>query len=67
MLRRLLDSEPTPEIIGALGIIADEDCLILLRRMAERVPGLADCVLDALEASDHPRAAALAATLQAPA
>jgi hypothetical protein len=63
-LRRLLENEPSPAIVAALGRIADEDCLVLLARLARRVPALADAVIDALEASEHPRAAALLESLQ---
>jgi HEAT repeat protein len=66
VLLRLLQESPNPEIIAALAVIADPDCLILLGRLARRVPVLTGAVIDALEASDHPQAAALAAALQDP-
>jgi hypothetical protein len=64
VLCRLLDVAPTGEIIEALGVVADEDGLIRLSRLARHEPGLADAVLDALETSDHRRAAALAARVR---
>ena len=67
LLTRLLHEAPTPEIVWALAGLADEACFILLGRLAQRNPALTGAVIDALEASDHPRAAAIAATLQAPA
>lgn len=66
LLRRLLEEAPAPDIIGAFGRIADEAGLILLGRLAQRIPGLAGAVLDTLEELDHPRAAAIAAALQVP-
>jgi hypothetical protein len=67
LLTRLLRDAPRPELIWALAGIADEAGFILLRRLAEHDPALTSAVIDALEASDHPRAAAIAAMLQAPA
>ena len=61
VLCRLLDAAPNADIIEALGVVVDEDGLIRLSRLAGHEPGLADAVLDALETSDHPRAASLAA------
>jgi HEAT repeats len=65
-LTRLLDEEPAPDIIGAFGGIADEAGLILLGRLAQRIPALAGAVLDTLEDVDHPLAASIAAALQVP-
>ena len=62
----LLDQEPDAEIVEAIGRVADADCLIRLRRTAERCPALIGDVIDALELSDDPRAAALVAQLTAP-
>ncbi|MGB8843709.1 MAG: HEAT repeat domain-containing protein, partial [Aliidongia sp.] len=63
-LTRLLDEDATPDIICALAIIADRDDLIQLGRLAQRTPTLVGSVLDALDSSDHPYAAVIAATLQ---
>ena len=63
----LLDQAPDAEIVEAIGRVADAECLIRLRRTAEYCPSLIDDVIDALEMSDDPRAAALAEQLTAPA
>lgn len=62
----LLDQAPDAEIVEAIGRVADADCLIRLRRTAECFPALIGDVIDALEMSDDPRAAALAEQLTAP-
>jgi hypothetical protein len=64
VLRRLLQDQPLPEIIEAIAPVADEDCIVLLGRVARLVPDRADAVLDALDAIDHPRAQALAASIR---
>jgi hypothetical protein len=64
ILARLLQDEPTPEIVAAFAIVADHDGLVQLQRLARCVPALAEAVVDALDACDHPRAAAVSATLQ---
>jgi hypothetical protein len=66
VLHRLLRDEPAPDIVAALAPIADEEGLVLLRRLAQRAPDLADSVITALETSDHPRAAAIAAAFAVP-
>lgn len=55
----LLRQAPSPDVIEAVTPIADEDCVVLLARLARTRPDLADAALDALEAIDHPRAAPL--------
>ncbi len=62
-LAGLLQRAPSPEVIDAITPIADEDCIVLLARLARTMPGLADAALDALEAIDHPRARQLLASL----
>ena len=59
LLLRLLHEAPTEAVVAALAGVADEECLILLGRLARRVPALAGAVTDALEANDHPDAATL--------
>lgn len=59
----LLQRRPSAEIIEALVPIADEDCVILLGQLARRNTALRSSVLAALEAIDHPRAAAVLAAL----
>jgi hypothetical protein len=63
MLKRLLAQSPTPEVIEALGPIADEEALVLLGRVARRHPHLKDAVLTALESADSPAAATIIASL----
>jgi HEAT repeat protein len=62
-LARLLQQAPSAQVIEAVTPIADEDCVVLLARIARTIPDLADVALDALDAIDHPRAAQLVASL----
>jgi len=64
-LVRLLRDAPTGEIIDAIPKIADEDCVIILGRIARTQPALADAARDALETIDHPRARQALAALTA--
>jgi hypothetical protein len=54
-----LERAPSPDVIEAVTAIADEDCVVLLARLARTMPDLADTALEALEMIDHPRAAQL--------
>jgi hypothetical protein len=63
-LLALLRSDPAEDVIDAIAIVADETCLVLLARIARTMPDLAPAALDALEASDHPRASALLTQLR---
>jgi hypothetical protein len=60
-LKRMLREEPSEEAIDAISTIADEECMVLLGRLARSMPALADAALDALDSIDHARAAAIAA------
>ena len=51
-----LREEPSAEIIDAVVPIADEECAILLGRIARAMPDLSEAALDALDAIDDPRA-----------
>ncbi|MCE3250747.1 MAG: uncharacterized protein K0R41_4572, partial [Geminicoccaceae bacterium] len=62
-LAGLLQRAPSPEVIDAVTPIADEDCTVLLARIARTMPDLAEAALDALEIVDHPRAAQLLVAL----
>jgi HEAT repeat protein len=64
-LARLLRAAPSPEVIDAIVGVADEECIILLGRVARTQPGLAGPALDALEMIDHPRARRMAAAVAA--
>jgi HEAT repeat protein len=64
-LARLLRDAPSPEVIEAVPGIADEDCVILLGRIARTRPALADAAREALEMIDHPRARQVTAAMTA--
>jgi hypothetical protein len=64
MLARLLREEPSEEVIDAVSPIADEECMVLLGRIARSAPPLSDVALDTLEGIDHPRASAIAAAIR---
>jgi HEAT repeat protein len=64
VLAKLLREEPSVEVIESVAPIADEECMILLGRIARALPRLADATRDALESIDHPRADAIAASVQ---
>ena len=55
-LVRLLREAPSAEVVDAVTALADEDCVVLLGRIARTVPDLEDVSIDALEAIDNPRA-----------
>ena len=52
---------PTLDVIDAVTAVADEECMILLARIARTVPQLAEASRAALDAVDHPRAQQLIA------
>lgn len=58
-----LREAPSPEVVEALATVADEDCIVLLGRLARQDATLRTTVLAALDAIDHPRAATVAAGL----
>lgn len=64
MLAALLRESPSEEVIDAASRIADGECVVLLGRVARRMPNLADAVCEALESVDHPQAAAAAARIR---
>ncbi|HET6518741.1 MAG TPA: HEAT repeat domain-containing protein [Geminicoccaceae bacterium] len=64
-LTRLLRDAPSPEVIESIPGIADEDCIVLLGRLARTRPTLAGAALDALRLINHPRARQIAAALDA--
>jgi len=64
MLLSLLREEPSEEVIEAVSSIADEDCVVLLGKIARSAPELSDAALDALEGMDHPRAGAIATAIR---
>jgi hypothetical protein len=62
-LIRLLGTGPSPQVIDAVAPVADEDCVVLLARIARTKPGIARAARDALDRIDHPRAAQVLAAL----
>ena len=65
MIKNLLRQAPSPDVIEAAVSIADEECVVLLGRIARTAPALADIALEALESIDHPRAESIAASVRA--
>lgn len=63
-LVRLLRDAPSEAVIDSVSSIADEQCIVLLGRIARSMPTLADAALDSLESIDHPRAGAIAAGIR---
>ncbi len=63
-LARWLREEPSAELIDAVVAVADEDCAVLLGRIARTMPDLRDQALDALDAIEHPRAGRIAAAIR---
>lgn len=59
-LKRLLAETPSTRVIEAVPSIADEECIVLLGRVARSAsPELAAAARDALDATEHPLAARL--------
>ena len=56
ILIRLLQEAPNAEMIDATPAVADEECCVLLGRIARDRPPLASLALDALNAIENPRA-----------
>jgi hypothetical protein len=57
VLKHALHQAPSVPVIEAVPPIADEECIVLLGRIAGAMPDMADAALDAIEAIDHPFAA----------
>ena len=60
----LLREEPSEELIDAVSSVADEECIVLLGRIARSMPALSDVALDTLESIDHHRASAIAVAIR---
>ena len=59
-LKRLLAEAPSTRVIEAIPPIADDECIVLLGRIARSAsPELASAARDALEATEYPLAARL--------
>jgi hypothetical protein len=59
-LARYLREEPSAELIDAVAPVADEECIILLGRIARTMPDLSQAALEALDSIDHPHASRIA-------
>jgi hypothetical protein len=64
ILKSLLRDAPSEDVIDAVSSIADEECAVLLGRIARSRSALADAALISLENVDHPRAVAIAAAIR---
>jgi HEAT repeat protein len=64
VLMRLLREQPALAVIDAIAAIADDECLVLLGRIARNRQDLAPAVLDALDGVEHPLAARIVAAIQ---
>lgn len=64
MLASLLREEPSEVVIDAVSSVADEECIVLLGRIARSTPALSDAALNTLENIDHHRASAIAIAIR---
>jgi hypothetical protein len=64
IVKKLLRDAPSREAIDASSSIADEECAVLLGRIARSGTALAEAALLSLENSDLARAAAIAASIR---
>jgi HEAT repeats len=64
ILKGLLRDDPSEEVIDSVSSIADEECTVLLGRIARSIPALAEAALISLESVDDARAATIAAAIQ---
>lgn len=62
-LVRLLRQNPDAELVDAVTAVADDECVVLLGRIARQHAALRDATLAALEAIETPRASAILAAL----
>jgi HEAT repeat protein len=64
ILKSLLDDDPSEDVIDAVSSIADEECLVLLGRIARSNLALADAALNGLENVDDHRAITIVAAIR---
>jgi len=64
LLKGLLRDDPSEGVIDAVSSIADEECGVLLGRIARSRPALADAALVSLENIDDVRATSIAAAIR---
>ena len=60
IVKDLLRNAPSEEVIGAAASLIDDDCAVLLGRIARSGSAVSEAALLGLEDADHPRAAAIA-------
>lgn len=63
-LKALLRRQPSADLVDAIASVADEECVVLLGRIARTVPALSDAALNALDDIDHPRASVVATAIR---
>ena len=63
LLVRYLREEPSVELVDAIAPIADDECVILLGRVARAEPHMSDAALEALLSIGYPRAEQIAAAV----
>jgi HEAT repeat protein len=64
ILKSLLEDDPSEDVIDAVSSIADEECLVLLGRIARSNSALADAALNGLENVDDHRAMTIVAAIR---
>jgi hypothetical protein len=64
MLLRLLQAQPSAEVIDAVSFVADEDCIVVLGRIARTRQDVAADAMRALEQIDDERAASILAAIR---
>jgi HEAT repeats len=64
MLARLLREGPSEDVIDAVSSVADEECIVLLGRIARSTPALSEAALNTLDSIDHHRASAIATAIR---
>ena len=64
ILKTLLEDDPSEDVIDAVSSIADEECLVMLGRIARSNSALADAALNGLENVDDHRAVIIAGAIR---
>jgi len=63
-LLRLLAQQPDAELLAAIAAVADDECTVLIGRIARSHPSLREAAVEALESIETPRASAVLASLE---
>jgi len=66
LLARSLREEPSEQLIDAVAPVADEECIILLGRIARTISHLSEAALGSLDTIDHPLVSRIAAEIGVP-